>query len=139
MIHTQHPRLVNAMVNHPDVRPTIESGEHRLDAYDIVRDPNNVVYVNEHGVVIFLGRGNGEYDLHGGFLTPYRGKVALQDVSGAIDRLFNEHRATTIRVSIPVVLSPARFFVRRLGFRSLGVDPAKPVEHFIMEAESWAA
>lgn len=139
MIHVHSAGLANALFNHPDIRPTLEKGDHRLYAEDIVRDPRNVLFANEHGAVMFLGRSSGVYDLHGGFLRAYRGKVALADTSVALDRLFKGHNAKRVNVRVPYVLRPARIFVRKLGFTSLGLDPVKPIEHFTMEAEKWAA
>jgi hypothetical protein len=130
-------QLVDIIINHPDVRPTVEKGDHYITSAELFNG-ENIIYGSPLGAILFVHKGGGVYEGHIAFLPQGRGKAALQACSEALDHLFREHKARKVVASIPLMLRPARFLVRRLGFASEGVDPAKSVEHFVMEAESWA-
>ena len=137
MRHTR-PQLVNALINHPDIRPTMERGEHRIDSTEVVENLNNVVFASEHGVIVFLYKGEGVYEGHIGLLAACRGKQGLKLAGEALDRLFGQYNARKVTSAIPNALPQAKMFVRRLGFTSEGVAEDKPVENFVMEARRWA-
>jgi hypothetical protein len=134
---TFSPKLVEAFVNHPDVRPTMQTGDYRLEAGDILANPDNVVFASEAGVVLFIYKGNGSYAGHMAFLPDKRGKVALRDAASARDRLFRDYGAQQITVAVPSQLRHVSFLVRRLGFALVGRDNQQ--EFFVMERASWAA
>ena len=139
MIQLTYPLLANLIVNHPDVRPTMEKGEHFLDSTEIVSNPENVVFADEHTVIIFIGKGEGRFGIHLASMPEGRGAAVLKALRSALDRLFRDHGAVAVEAAIPLQLREVGFLARRLGFRSLGIAEDKPVEMFIMEAESWAA
>jgi hypothetical protein len=138
MIRIYDPQLPDIVLNHPDVRPTVEKGAGYISIADHIRDPRNVVFAWPYGFVLFIYKAEGEYEGHVAFLPHGRGATALAAVRSAIDRLFADHGCRVIRAAVPQVLPQVGFLVRRLGFAFEGADPEKPVDHFVMEAEKWA-
>jgi hypothetical protein len=138
MIQLRTPILVDIILNHPDVRPTMEKGDHAISVEPLL-DGKNVAYANDSTVVLFLNKGAGRYEGHIASMPHGRGAATLKAGKEALDRLFTDHRAAAVEAAIPLELREARMLVRRLGFASLGIRKDKPVEDFIMEAASWAA
>ncbi len=98
-----------------------------------------MVFALNHTVIIFIALGEGRFGVHLACLPEGRGAVVLNTLRSAFDRLFRDHGAVAVEAAIPLQLPEVGFLARRLGFRSLGIAEDKPVEKFIMEAESWAA
>lgn len=119
-----HPSLIllDAIVNHPDVRPTIENGSERIDSSTVLDDPDNVVYANENGAVLFIRERPGVYRGHIGMLANGRGKLALAFGRECLDDLFTRFDASLVVASVPLRLRHARLLCRMLGFRSTGAD-----------------
>lgn len=139
MIQLTTPVFADIILNHPDVRPTVEQGDGYATARDILADTSNVVYAHEWGIVVFIHKGSGVYEGHIAFMPQGRGAAAIKACQSALDRLFRDHKAQAVTAAVPLQLRAARFLVRRLGFASRGIREDKPVEEFIMEAASWAA
>lgn len=133
MIQQDTHLLADLILNHPDVRPTMEKGDHAITVKNILADPANVVYANAEGVVVFIHKGGGVYEGHMAFLPHGRGAAALKAVKIALDRLFTEHKARAVTAGVPLQLRASRFLVRRLGFASKGIREDGLVENFIME------
>lgn len=131
MFRTHSPALVEAIVNHPDVRPTIEDGMYRLNASMIFESDDNLVFACETGVVIFVCFGDGVYHLHGGFLAHGRGANAVAEVKNAIEVVFSRYAARKVQAAVPLQLRAARMFCRLVGFASEGRDLTH--EHFALE------
>lgn len=136
MRETFNTRLVEAFINHPEVRPTMQGGDYRLEAGELLANPDNVVFASEAGVVLFIYKGNGAYDVHTAFLPDQRGKVALEALRSAHDRLFRDYGAQIVYASIPAQLRHVSFLARRLGFAFVSRDNHQ--EFFVMERASWA-
>lgn len=134
MYRATQPKMVDLIVNHPEVRPTMEKGDHRIDSSDVVLNLRNVVFVFDVGVVLFIYAEPGVYEGHIGFLRCGRGAVAVGCGREALDRLFTDHGAQRVSAAVPLQLPGARYLCRRLGFASLGADHGAGVEHFVKEA-----
>jgi hypothetical protein len=109
--------LVDAIVNHPDVRDGL-----RQSAADFVADKRNHVYANETGVFAAEYVQPGVYAVHVGVLAHGRGKAALLAAKEALDRLFASLDASMVIAQVPLRLRAARLFCRLLGFRHTGQD-----------------
>lgn len=122
MFRTFSRSLVDAVINHPDVRPTMEAGIHILRSVDVLSDTRNVVYACEHGVAVCIWERSGVYKVHIGLLKGGRGKVGLAFAKECVDDLFKRFGASVLHTAIPLQLRAARLFCRLLGFRSTGND-----------------
>lgn len=122
MFRTKSHTLIDAIVNHPDVRPTLEAGNHRLFSQDVLDDDDNVVFAGEQGAIIFINEGEGVYRGHIAFLRDGRGKAALQAGRECLDKLFAAFDASKVVAAVPLQLRAARLLCRMLGFRSTGAD-----------------
>lgn len=138
MIRTRSYKLVDKLLNHPDIRPTIEKGDYYVCSAELISHPRNLFYICEHGVVFFIHLHHDVYGGHYGFLRSGRGKVARQATRDAIDDLFSRHGATKLVAAIPLQLRAARLLCRLVGLRSIGQDDQQ--EHFVIEGgPAWAA
>lgn len=131
--------LGDIVLNHPDVRPTMEKGDHYISNEVIVSLPRNVVLANDWMVAVFLYKAEGIYLGHIGVMPQARGKVAVEGGKSALDRLFREFGARRVEARIPLQLRQARFYVKKVGFVSDGIDADGVYENFSVEAERWAA
>lgn len=136
MIFTPTLGFVEAIINHPTVRPTVQSGIYYLEAQRLVSDKRNVTLAAEGGVVLFEWLYPGAYQGHVFTMLGYRGKAALKLVSEAIDVLFTVHEARLLVAEAPWVLPHVSLLCRRLGFTAVPldlVDDMTQVERFRME------
>lgn len=132
---TPSPTFVDAVVNHPEVRPYVEGGTARLHSADVVLNPDNYVVAWDGGVAVFIGRGQGVYEGHIATLPASRGVKALAFGKAALQRLFAERRARRLVAHVPLELPAARVYCRRLGLKSESRDLFE--EHFSMEVSQW--
>lgn len=116
MFRTQSVALVNAIANHPDVRPTLEAGTERIDATAFMREPGNIVYAGEEGIILFQPLWDGGYRGHIGFLKSGRGATALACGRWVLDDLYDKNDVSTIVAGVPLPLRAARLFCKMLGF-----------------------
>lgn len=122
ILFTPSPTFVNAVINHPQVRETVQAGLHRLDSRDVLSNEENYAVAFEGGVALFMGLPNSVYEGHIFTLPTSRGSEALRFGKAAIQRLFTERRARKLVASVPLELRAARFYCRRLGLKSESVD-----------------
>lgn len=128
--------FVDLVINHESVRSTIEQGGYRLYSANVVFNADNVVYAFESGVAVFVQVQPNVYEGHVAVLDGSRGSEALRFGRVAIARLFTERRARKLVVHVPLQLSAARFYCRRLGLKSESRDLFE--ETFTMEYDQWA-
>lgn len=134
-------RAVNALLNHPDIHPGLALGLGELDATMLIENLRNVVLMAEHGGALFVWSGPGVYDAHDFFLPSGRGKWALEASKTILGAMFDLYDAEMIWAQTPVENRACRFFNRRLGFKSRGVEhailipgqPAREVELFVLK------
>lgn len=131
MFPTRSLKLVDAIINHPDVRPTMEQGTERITCRMHIYDSRNLFYVNSYGFAFFKYLAPGFYDLHAGFLREGRGSVAFSSLRSALEAVFTEHGAQKVAAAIPSQLRAARIMCRMLGFTSVEGDPRQ--EFFALE------
>lgn len=67
------PERINALVNHPEVRPWVAPGAGEIDVSAQVLNPNNILLMGEHGCCAFLKLLPGIYEVHTQVLPSGRG------------------------------------------------------------------
>ena len=131
-IHKPSLDFVELVINHPDVRPTVQSGNHRI--YPAADDTIYLAF--DYGVAMFR-RFWDEYDGHIFVLPAGRGAPALAFGRAALARLSTmsppEQR---LRTGVPLVLPASRIYCRRLGLKPEGRDLFN--EYFSTEISRWA-
>lgn len=105
---------VNALLNAPDIRPTI-GGEGELDATALLTDHRNVCLVGDAGGMLFAWRGPSIFEVHCFFRV--RGREAI---AAAVDMVAMMGRALLWALA-PEARRDVRWFARKVGFRSHGM------------------
>lgn len=129
------PTLGDLILNHPEVRPTMEYGDHHITCAPMLANPQNVLLADESLLLMFLYKGNGVYGAHVAMLPERRGKHGIQDTKDALDRLFREFGAKRVEVTLPVALRRVRFFARTVGFAPVGIWNGGVFETLVLEAK----
>jgi hypothetical protein len=122
MFKTRSYILANAIVNHPDIRPTLESGSQYLDSRELISDPDNLVYAGEEGIVIFTFLRPGLFRGHIGLLAHARGKAGLAAASAVLDDMATRFESFAVVAGVPLQLRAARWFCKMLGFVTKTID-----------------
>jgi hypothetical protein len=122
VIKTRSYFLVNALINHPDIRPTLEAGGQYLDSRELLTDSENIIYAGEEGVVIFTHEYGRLYRGHVGFRSEYRGATALRLAKECLDDLFVRLDDVVVVAAVPLLLRQARLFCKMLGFVTKTID-----------------
>lgn len=135
MFITKSHKLVDAIINHPDVRPTIDRGDEHISCRRHIDDSRNLFFVNSYGVVFFKYLAPGFYEVHTGFIKAGRGATAFNSLRSAIESVLADHGGQKIAAAIPLQLRPARIMCRMLGFASTGRDPQQ--EFFALEGAGY--
>lgn len=91
---------INAVANHPDVRPWI-GGDGVLDLTPLVADLRNVLLTNDAGGVLFQLLEPGLYEAHTLFLPEGRGRTAVEAVQDALRWMFTRTDAVEIGTKVP--------------------------------------
>lgn len=125
--------FVDLIINHPEVRPTAQGGTERLSSLSVLSDYRNLCYAGEGGVALFIYKAPGIYEGHIFLVPGCRGACGLAFGKAALEALFADGGVHTVVAEVPWELPAARWYVRRLGFVSLGRQPEQPVELFKME------
>lgn len=125
--------LLDVVINHPEVRPTVERGTHRLASLGLLSDAANVCFAGEGGAALFIHKGGGTYEGHVFLVPASRGATGLAFGKAALERLFARDGVRKVVADVPWELPAARAYVRRLGFYSRGRHPELPAEMFVME------
>jgi hypothetical protein len=128
--------FVNAVINAPGVRATVQPGQHRLDASELLAQPRHAAVACRGGVAVFEHVEGGLYEGHVFCLPGHRGAAALQFGRAALGWLFAKG-AERIVATASMDLPAARFYCRRLGLLSVARDLFQ--EYFAVEAQQWAA
>ena len=107
--------------------------EHPLSLHDVgefVSDARNICLVSEHGAAMFQWTGPKIYGGHIMMLNTGRGQHALK-VGRQMLGYMRGHGARLIWANVELDNRPARWFVRKLGFVSLGIEDGR--EQFWLE------
>lgn len=129
--------LIDAIINHPTVRPTVQEGDERLSCYGLMRD-GAVGYADDKGCLLFfVPKEDGVWDGHVFAVAGSRGANAVTFGKQAIGRLFTDHRALKMVAAAPLRLPAVRVYCRRLGLKP--VDRDHQYAYYETEVGQWAA
>lgn len=107
---------IDALLNHPDIRPTI-GGEGYLNCDMLIEDRRNIFLVADGGGACFAWRGPGIYEGHSFFTA--RGKEAVSLGKQMLSVMSDQ--AKMVWGTTPERLRHVRMFNRLIGFKSLGM------------------
>lgn len=133
IFQTNAAHLLDLMINHPSVRPTIEAGIDRLSSENFLGDHRNVCLAGTGAAALFQYQAPGVYKGHILAIDGSRGALGLAFGRAALRTLHRSHGARLVVAAVPMQLPAARWYVRKLGFVSQGVDSSGLQELFDME------
>lgn len=111
--------LLNAVSNHPEVRPGMGYGDGPLDFAPALANPDNVALVNAHGGWVFVKLGPGYYEAHSQFLPEGRTSSLVIDLREALRYLFCVTDCTEIVTRVPDDNKGALGLARAAGCREV--------------------
>lgn len=132
--------LLNFVANQPEVLPNVAPGVDAVDLSKFFRNPNNRLFGDDRGVVIFGDHGSGIYEMHYLFTDALRGRKALLVSRDAIRIMFTLHGAQAICGAVPRSHMAARVMSRALGFRPVGTatdNSGRACITYLLERASW--
>lgn len=107
---------LNAVVNHPSVRPFV-MGEGELDLTQALADPGNYAWQTEHGGFVLMRHSPGVYEVHSMFLPEGRGASALKAARDMLRQMFAATDCREVLTKIPNGNKGADGLARATGFR----------------------
>lgn len=114
--------LVNAIVNHPSVRPFVGGdGESELDLSEAVQNDDNIAYVNDNGGFLFIWTAPRCYEVHTFILPEGRGRKAFLFAREARDYM-EKHGALHLWTRVKPEAENVRQFTLAAGFQPAGVN-----------------
>jgi len=132
---THNTALVAAILNHPDIRPTIERVHvGPIDAAPLVGRHDVVCFAGEPGIYLFAHRGADEWQAHVGIFRRARGVQSLKMGIEAFAYLFGELGARRCHARAPLDLPQVAVFAKRLGFKRALLDPDSGFELLVKES-----
>ena len=126
---------LNAIANHPEVRPGCGPGTEPLDFTHFLSDRRNVALISDGGAAMFVWSGPDIYEVHTMFLPEAR-KGAVQVGRTMLNAMVDHHAARIIWCRVPEGNRACRLFTRLCGFASQGFTTdlhLGPVELFKLE------
>lgn len=111
----------NAVLNHPDVRSTIQAGDYKIGVENLLAD-GGYVFATAGSVVALEALGSGVYQGHVASLRGSMGAGARQLGKWALKQMFTEHGALEVRAAVPWQLRAARLYCRSIGLKPEGRD-----------------
>lgn len=135
---------LNAVANHPDVRPWL-GGDGPLDLTATLANQANLAFVTEHGGFVLIAHGQSRYEAHSLFLPDGRGREAIDAMHAVRDYIFAMTDAREIVTKVPCANRPAAALARMAGFTpwfqsAIPFTPGAvvPVEFFGLTLQQWA-
>lgn len=114
---TMSPEAVNALANHPEIRPFIGGGEGDLDLTPVVLNPANIILEADGGVWVLSLSEPGVLELHTLFLPEARGKSYFRQAREALRWIFTRTDCSEIVTKCPDNNPGARMAAAMMGFR----------------------
>ena len=109
---------VNIILNNPEVRPWVaDIGEGVIDISDMVKNPENVLLMGEHGAIFFIYIMPGTYECHTQILPKGRGAWAAKFAISVLDWMFSRSNAWEVTTRVPAGHLGALTLARSVGFR----------------------
>lgn len=108
---------INAVVNHPEVRPWVAEGVAPIDLSPQVANPRNILLMGEHGGVMFLHVTDGVYESHTQVLPEARGEWTRALTDACARYMFTRTDAYEITTRVPAGHIAAAAAARCTGMR----------------------
>jgi RimJ/RimL family protein N-acetyltransferase len=144
---TLEAAFLNAVANHPEVRPWI-GGEGELDLSAIAGNPINVALIHPHGGWVFVRHEPGTYEVHTLCRAAGRGKGQLTAWREAARWMFTRTDAREIVTRIPddnpgagaaaALCGFRQRFRREKAFRSIVAGRLVDVSYQALTIDDWA-
>ncbi|MBP2159547.1 MULTISPECIES: hypothetical protein [Asticcacaulis] len=143
MKRTLDPSHLNAVANHPAVRPHIGGGDGELDLTELVGNTANYVLTGEHGGFVAVRHFPGTYEVHTLFTPEGRGAAAMEAGRESLGTIFSETDAIEVLTRVPRPNKAARLFAEANGFtlrftRPKAWETGADVDYFGITIEQWA-
>jgi hypothetical protein len=141
-------RRINEIVNHPEVKPWVQGTiEGEIDLTEVLKNPNTLVLLGEHGGVMFHRHMPGIWVAHTQVLPEGRGPWATLMAQACMHALFTCTEATELLTMCPKGNIGAKAMARQLGLRyeftkRLGWTmngEVVPVEWYGIRIQDWMA
>jgi hypothetical protein len=116
--------LVNALANHPTIRPFL--GDRSYDLIDFtgtVSNNSNIVLMGEHGGFLCNWCAPAVYEVHTMILPDGRGLWAKQAVAEALDLMWHKYHADKLWTRVALDRPEVRLFSRRVGWKHVMLAP----------------
>jgi hypothetical protein len=144
--HTDAAR-VNAVLNHPTVRPWVANGDGEIDITPQLADPRNVLLMGEHGGCMYFHILPGLYEVHTQVLYEGRGSWAQQMAQASLHWMFTRTDCCEVLTRIPRPHVAARSLALRCGMKDEFTrddppwpyrDQLVPVDVLSIKLQEWA-
>jgi len=137
---------INAVVNHPSVRPWVAAGAGYLDLSAVVSNPTTVLLMAEGGGFLLTQQEPGIYEVHSQFLPDHRGPEVLTAAADASRYMFTRTDCVEIRTRVPQGNVAAAVLAKRMGwelqFERANVWPTDagpvPCRYYAKTITQWA-
>lgn len=110
---------INAIINHPSVRPTAERGTHALDCGELLARPGVVSFTEGGKAGLFVPNGPDTWQGHIFCVAGERGRKALEFGEKCCRCMFRIG-ARSLEARAPRMFPEVAIYARRLGFRCVG-------------------
>lgn len=141
---TMDATRLNAVANHPDVRPWL-GGDGPIDLTGLLANPANLAGVTEHGGFVAVAQGFGRYEVHSLFLPSRRAGETVQAMRAAVDYIFSASDAMELVTKVPDANRAAAGLAQLAGFLPLFTMPIPwtggqqvPVTCLSLSVDRWA-
>ena len=141
MSDSANAALLNYVANHPDVLRFVAPGRQSIDLHAFFNDPQNVMFGDSRGLILFLHQPDHTYQMHWMLTEQIRGTAALAMAKAAIATMFTNFDCCAITGATPRENRAARTMNRALGGIPVGVSIDSQGRHCInyrLERTKWA-
>lgn len=115
---TMDATALNAVANHPDVRPWL-GGDGPLDLTGMLADPANVAGLSAHGGFLAVAHGAGRYEVHSLFQPTRSAGETTRAMRAAVTYMFAATDAVELVTKVPDANLAAAGLARLAGFQLL--------------------
>lgn len=113
---------LNALVNHPSVRPTCGGdGKSQLDLTPVLANKKNHVFAWDHGAFLFVWTAPQTYEVHAMILPEGRGRDAYRMAKRGISYIVSEG-AERLWARVAEGFDALRHYTTSAGFTRCGTD-----------------
>ncbi len=110
-------RTINPILNHPNVRPFIDSRDGAIDATPVVENRDNIALAGLYGTCIYLYVMPGVYEVHSACVPAGRGPWMRAFAEASLQWMFLHSNAWEITTRVPHGNVPAKKLTEAVGFR----------------------